>query len=182
MAGPGLLRFRGMPPGPKYGNVTGGGNLVTGRTGSVAARFYLRNGPEFSRQLASLAQRVSDEKMAQAVLAGGEALAVEWKRIVPVDEGHYRESITAVASPGRQGATGLVFPADVPGVPDNEQPRRYAARLEFGSLAQTKKQLQRGIFPKGRARRMQPSLRPAFDNVHTRMVDAIADELRALLP
>jgi HK97 gp10 family phage protein len=138
----------------------------------------LQGGPQLAAALNRVAKAVSDDACAQAVLAGGEVLAEEWKRTVPVKDGHYRNSITAVSSPGNKGATGLVYPADVPGLPDNEQPRRYAARLEFGSMAQTLKMLKRGQAAQpSRARKMQPSLRPAFDNVHQGMVDAIADEL-----
>lgn len=162
---------------------TQGGNAFGGRQGAVAVRFALKGGPELSRKLGQLSKDMSGQKMAIAVLAGADVLADEWRRIVPYFEGHYRRSITAVSSVGRDGATGLVFPADVPGLPDDQQPRRYAARLEFGSQRATLKTLKAGRkdFAR-RGRKMQPSLRPAFDNAKSQMVDAIADQLRAILP
>lgn len=168
--------------GPMQTSVSPGGSVLRGREGGVSVRAYIRGGPEMARKLAAIRRDLAVQGMVQAVLAGADVLAVEWRARVPVFEGHYRNSITAVASQGKEGATGLVYPADVPGVPDNEQPRRYAARLEFGSAAQTKRMLKRGIgADPGRRRRPQPSLRPAFDNVKGQMVDAIGSELRHVI-
>lgn len=147
----------------------------------VRARFSIRGIPEMQRRLARLNADLSGHAAAAALLAGGEVLRQRWSATVPVKDGHYRDSITAVASPGNRGATGLVYPADIPGLPDSQQPRRYAARLEFGSARQSKKQAKRGVFTPGRARAMQPSLRPAYDTSKAQMQKAIEHELAYIL-
>jgi HK97 gp10 family phage protein len=161
-------------------HLRGSFNVQRGAPG-VTTKAYLRGGPELMRRLQRLSDEVSERVAAQALLAGADVIADEWRALVPKFERHYEHSITAASSPGRKGATGIVYPADIPGLPDNEQPRRYAARLEWGSLRTTKKMLKRGLIVPGRARRQQPSARPAFDAAKGRATDAIADELRDVL-
>jgi HK97 gp10 family phage protein len=175
---PKRITIRSTSPGGAH--LKGSYNVQKGAHG-VTTKAYLRGGPELMRRLQRLSDEVSERVAAQALLAGADVIADEWRARVPVKDGHYRNSITAASSPGKKGATGIVYPGDIPGLPDNEQPRRYAARLEWGSLRTTKKMLKRGLIVPGRARRAQPSARPAFDAAKGRATDAIADELRDVL-
>lgn len=155
---------------------------VGSRAGAVSNRAYIRGGPDMMRALDRLEDGLKDELLVQATQAAGDVLAEEWRSRVPVEDGNYREAIEAKARPGRRGATGLVKVGNAPGVPRKEQPRRYASRLEFGSARATKATLSAGQSNfSTRGRSAQPSLRPAFDNVRERMVDAIGDTVARLI-
>lgn len=137
---------------------TGSGALVS--RGGVVTRGYIRGGPELSRALGRLEQGLRDELLAEATQAGGDVLAEEWRSRVPVDDGDYRDSIYARGYAGKIGASGVVATKTVPGLAKSQQPRNYAARLEF-----TK----------------HPSLRPAYDSAQARMLEAMASVLRRLI-
>lgn len=155
--------------------------FVRGREGAVTTRGYIEGGPQLAAALERLGHGLRDEMLAQATLAGADVLMETWRSRVPVDDGDYRDSITALASPGRVGATAVVFPGEVPGLDDDEQPRNYASRLEFGTTRRSLRQFKRGVTIGGRTRTAQPSLRPAFDSSKGRMLDAMADELKHLI-
>lgn len=151
-------------------------------SGGVTSSGYIRGGPEMLAALSRLEQGVKDELLAQATQAGADVLADEWKARVPVLDRNYQQGITASAKPGKIGATGLVRVKAVPGLKTIDQPYRYAARLEFGSARATKATLTAGRTDyASRGRAAQPSLRPAFDAVQGRMLDAMADEIRRLI-
>jgi hypothetical protein len=155
--------------------------VIGGREGAVLTRGYIRGGPELSRALARLSKGMRDDLLQRATQAGGEVLAVAWRDRVPVDDGNYRDAIEAVGKPGKNGATALVRLKPVMGLPNDQQPRLYAPRLEYGSAAYSEQSLRRGTSGGKRTRRAQPSLRPAFDAVKGEMLDAMTDEIRRLI-
>jgi HK97 gp10 family phage protein len=150
-----------------------------------STRFAVRllNGKEFQMFLNSLDLKMSRIVARQAVGQGAQVIADEWKRLVPTHEGHYRESIrvtTRSSTMGSEvegvrvirGASAVVQPRPV-GVPDPEQPFRYAGVLEYGGR----------LTPAQRSSYIpaQPSLRPAFDNKAEAAVDKVNDIIGALL-
>lgn len=170
------------PSGPTRTSGTSGRSVVRGREGGVFAKAYIRGGPEAARRLSKLAKDLSDQAMAQATLAGAEVIAEEWRRLVPVEDRDYQGAIATSASPGRHGATALVFIDDAPGLEESQQPRNYAPRLEFGSLRATLKTLKQGRTDFARRGRVaRPSLRPAYDARKGEAIDAMAYELRHLI-
>lgn len=175
-----VQRFTGRAGRAIYGTRISAPNPANGVT-SATTRVYLRGAAELSRALGRLKDGMNDDAMAQALLAPADVLKEAWAERVPVKDGNYRASITALASRGRVGATAVVFPADVPGVPDREQPRNYAARLEFGSFGFSKAAFKRGTQGEGRRRVAQPSMRPAYDANVGKMVAALEDELRHII-
>lgn len=156
--------------------------VVGGREGATLTRGYLRGGPELARALDRLGRGLADELLVKATQAGGDVLKDTWRARVPVKDGNYRAAIEAKAKPGKRGATGVVQVGTAPGVDDKDQPRRYAARLEFGSARATKASLSSGRTDFARrGRSAQPSLRPAFDSAKSDMLDAMGDVLRRLI-
>ena len=147
----------------------------------ATTRVYFRGAAELSAALKRLGDAMSEEALAIALLAGAEVLREAWSARVPVDDGDYRDSITALSSPGKVGATAVVFPGDVAGLSASQQPRNYAPRLEFGSAAYSKAALKRGTAGSGRVRGAQPSMRPAYDSCVGQMVAAIEGELRHII-
>lgn len=166
--------------GPRTFSLTGGGSVLSTR-GGVSVSASIRGGAELIRKLEQLDRGLRDEMLVQATAAAAEVIADEWRARVPVLDADYRSSITVVASPGKKGATALVFTETVAGLEDSQQPRNYAPRLEFGSSRASRRQFKRGILSEGRVRGAQPSLRPAFDAAQGRAVDAMSDELRSLI-
>lgn len=168
---------------------------MTGRSGAVLTRGYIAGGAELIAALERLRAGLKDELLVQATWAGADVLKDEWKSRVPVEDGDYRDAIVASAKPGKKGATGLVQVGSAAGVPTNQQPRRYAARLEFGTGEFGKwwtdtPQVEYNIDPSKikvherrgpRKRAAQPSLRPAFDSCKGQMLDTISDTLRRLI-
>ena len=156
--------------------------VVGARAGSVSNKVYFRGAEEMRKALQRIEKSTRDELLVEATQAAGDVLAAEWKARVPVDDGNYRAAIEAKAKAGSRGATGIVRVGNAPGVPRDEQPRRYASRLEFGSARATLQTLKEGRHDfASRERKAQPSLRPAFDTVRERMVDAMGDVLRRLI-
>jgi hypothetical protein len=90
-------------------------------------------------------------------------LADEWQGRVPVLDANYQHSLEGAerAAKTKSGASGSVAPRRVSGLPDDEQPFAYAARLEFGDTD----------------RAAEPSARPAFDASSDHAVEAAADVL-----
>jgi HK97 gp10 family phage protein len=141
---------------------------VIGRRGRVlSTRFQatLEGGPELAAALARLGDAVRVKASKEALLAAGGVLATEWRSRVPVLDANYQRSLDAAPRAGKTkaGASGSVAPRKVAGLPDDEQPTRYAARLEFGDAD----------------RPAEPSARPAFDVTRERAVQAAGDVLAA---
>ena len=120
----------------------------------------LRGLPEAGRALDAVAKSADDggvEAMRLALLE----IAKEWGARVPVHEGHYKAAMAqdnaVKAKPGRRGAVGYVNVPHVKGVKTRQQPKLYAARLEFGG---------KGIGP-------QPSARPGLDAAKPRLGDIV---------
>lgn len=161
--------------------------VIGGREGAVTSRGYIRGSAELIAALQRLGQGTKDELLARATYKGAKVLADEWRDRVPVKDGNYREAIFARSKAGRIGATGIVSLRLVPGLAKNDQPRLYASRLEFGSARYSKEQYMSTLhglsdgLPTGRARRAQPSLRPAFDSCSGQMLDSMSDEIRRLI-
>lgn len=101
----------------------------------------------------------------RALRAGGEIIADEARRLVPIDSGELRESIQ-VGGDGlnssrqevRQGRAVIsVGPRQGPGYPDGF----YAHMVEFGTVKMA----------------AEPFMRPAVDNTRDEVDEAIADVL-----
>lgn len=168
--------------------------VVGARAGAVNAKVYYAGAAEMRAALRRLEQGMRDELLVEATQAAGDVLAEAWRANVPVEEGNYRAAIEAKAKAGSRGATGIVRVGNAPGVKRQDQPRRYAARLEFGSSSfaasdapyDATYNLDPSKFSAGRRkgtrrRAAQPSLRPAFDSSRDRMVDAMGDVLLRLI-
>lgn len=131
------------------------------------AKFTVRieGGPALARALGALEKSLRDERLKEATLAGAEVIAEAWRTRVPTLDRHYQNSIKAKSRAGKNGATGLVSVDTVPGLPRNQQPRFYAAKLEYG----------------GRGAGARPSARPAFDNSRGPAQAALEAKLRSLV-
>lgn len=139
---------------------------VIGRRGKVlSTRFQatLEGGPELAAALARLDDAVRVKAAKEALQAAGGVIADEWRSRVPVLDANYQASLDAAPRAGKTkaGASGSVAPRKVAGLADDEQPTRYAARLEFGDADQP----------------AEPSARPAFDVARERAVQAAGDVL-----
>ena len=139
-----------------------------GRRGRVlSTRFQatLEGGPALAAALARLDDAVRVKAAKDALQAAGGVIATEWRSRVPVLDANYQASLEKAPRAGKTkvGASGSVAPRKVPGLPDDEQPTRYAARLEFGDAD----------------RAAEPSARPAFDVARERAVQAAGDVLAA---
>lgn len=64
-----------------------------------------------------------------AGLAAGEPIRAKWQSLVPVYEGHYRDSLVVV---WMEGAGAVVGTSWLASVDRDEQPFQYSKRLEFG--------------------------------------------------
>ncbi len=129
----------------------------------------LVGGPLLMAALARLEIGLRGELLKEAVRDGGEVIVDAWKAKVPVLDRNYQDGIGVQARATKGGATGIVGVGPIRGLPRNEQPRWYAARLEYGD--------KRGPRPRG----AQPSARPAFDTSKQRAGDAIEAKLRDLI-
>ena len=137
---------------------------VVGRRGRVlSTRFQatLEGGPELAAALTRLDDAVRVRASREAVLAAGGVLATEWRSRVSVLDANYQASLDAAPRAGKTkvGASGSVAPRKVAGLPDDEQPTRYAARLEFGDADRPAGSEERGGPPAGLPGR-PASLRP----------------------
>lgn len=139
---------------------------VIGRRGRVlSARFQatIEGGPALAAGIACLDDAVRVKVSKDALQAAGGGLATTWRSRVPVLDADYQASLDAAtrAAKTKTGASGSVAPRKAAGVADEEQPTRYAARLEFGDAD----------------RPVEPSARPAFDTTKERAVRVAADVL-----
>jgi HK97 gp10 family phage protein len=147
-------------------DATGFTGQVVGRRGRVlSTRFAatIEGGPELATALARLDDAVRVRASKDALLAAGDVIATEWRSRVPVLDANYQAALDKAprAAKTKAGASGSVAPRKVAGVPDDEQPVRYAGRLEFGDGD----------------RAAEPSARPAFDATRERAVEAAVDVL-----
>lgn len=140
-------------------------NVMGRRGGAMATKFRatLEGGPELVAALAKLDDAVRVKASKDALFAAGGVLASEWQGRVPVLDANYQRSLDDAqrAAKTKAGASGSVAPRKVPGLPDEDQPGAYAARLEFGDAD----------------RAAEPSARPAFDASQQRAVQAAGDVL-----
>lgn len=148
----------------------------------------LTNGPQFIAALQAMELKLSRVVARTAVAAAGEVLREEWsERAKAVDstgrgEGHYGDSIgvttrssTVASGEGRalSGASATIAPRQVGGVPDDEQPARYAGVLEFGGTL-SEAQHSSVIPPR-------PSAGPAFEAGAPKAVRAVEGVIRRVL-
>lgn len=150
--------------------------VVNRRTGKASgSRFntVLLGGPELNAKLLALDAKIKKTVAAEALKAGGRVIADEWSARVPIGKapddphpGAYRAALEqedAVRAKGtKMGALGSVSPGVVAGIDEGDQPRVYAAKLEFADG--------------------EPSARPAFDASRDRAGQAIEDTLRKAFP
>jgi HK97 gp10 family phage protein len=136
-----------------------------GRVMSTRFQATIEGGPELAAVLTRLDDAVRVKASKDALLAAGGVIADDWQERVPVLDAHYRDSLEGAerAARTKAGASGSVAPRKVSGLPDDEQPLAYAARLEFGDADRT----------------AEPSARPAFDVSSNHAVEAAADVLAA---
>jgi hypothetical protein len=155
------------------GNVTlGGGALL-----------QVVNGPEVMAAFARLGLVGSKKVLSPAIKAGAEILAETWRDEAPEDLGYFKESIkvdmngkaigAASAGGGQDEALAQVYPHPVGGVPDDEQPARYAGVLEFGG--------QLGPAQHNSYIPSNPSGRRAIQASADEVVDTIESQLHAAL-
>ena len=136
-----------------------------GKTLDSRVNATLVGGPLLVAALVRLEIGLRGELLKDAVRDGGEVVVDAWKAKVPTLDYHYQNAIRVQARATKGGAEGIVGVGPIRGLPRNEQPRWYAARLEYGD----------------RSRGAQPSARPAFDTSKQRASDAIEDKLRELI-
>lgn len=122
------------------------------------AKVTIKGLPELERALARLQTVSNDENRLRIARAGAETFAQEWKGRVPVLDGNYRDSIH-VQDEATEDAEAIVGIDDIPGLPDNQQPRLYAPKLE----------------------RSQASLRPAADTAGRQIAADMEKETAAVI-
>jgi len=98
-----------------------------------------------------------------AAMAAAEPIKDAWKGLVPVLEGHYRDSLAVVWLPTDQKAG--IGTSWVPGLARDEQPVMYAKKLEFGTSGQA----------------AQPSARPALAQSQAAALQAAQPPLQAVI-
>ena len=141
------------------------------RPNDTKIKVIIEGGPQLAAALDELDAKIKRQHAVAALTAAGRVIADQWASMAPVGmppeddyPGAYQQSLQdagAVTARGsKTGATATVKPAVI-GIPEDRQPRLYAARLEFGDA-------DRDAFP---------SARPAFDSALDRAVAAISDSL-----
>jgi len=139
---------------------------ITAARGRSSSKFTaaLIGGPELAAKLKALDAKVAKEYGKAALKEGGLVIAEEWAARVPVLDGNYRASLqqedTVKTTGTKTGALGSVRPTIVGGIPLEEQPILYAAKLEFQS---------------------EPSARPAFDASRDEAAQVVGDILGGLI-
>jgi hypothetical protein len=139
-----------------------------GRVSQTRFNAAVEGGPELAKALEALDAKIKRDYAKDALKAGGMVIRDEWAARVPVGvapadphPGAYRQAMEqddAVKVGGtKAGASGTVRPGLVSGLADNEQPRVYAAVLEF--------------------KEGEPSARPAFDASRDAAADAVGESL-----
>lgn len=173
-------------------------NKRTGAPAETKFVAFISNLPQFHAQMLAIEYKVARVVMRSGIKAAAEPIKEKWAELIPNTtgrgEGYYRNSLKVRTrsttrmgreedSPGdsnivnRRVVTGgkaVIYPAQVPGVPDDEQPARYAGVLEYGGRL-TPAQHSSYIPPR-------PSARPAVELAGPAAVDALADELQRILP
>ncbi len=143
------------------------------KSGKVAqTRFsaYVEGGPELSAALMALDKKIRNTYAKVALTEGGKVIRDEWGRRVPVGTppadphpGAYQRAMqqddAVKVGATAKGASGTVRPGYVDGLAENEQPRVYAAVLEFKDG--------------------EPSARPAFDSSRDQAAEAVGKSLAA---
>jgi hypothetical protein len=126
-------------------------------------------GPELAAKLAALDKRIRNDYAKAALMEGGKVIAQEWSRRAPVGQspedehpGAYRDSLlqedAVKVRASANGATGSVSPGTVSGIPLDDQPRVYAAKLEFVDA--------------------EPAARPAFEAAKGQAAEVIGASLK----
>jgi hypothetical protein len=161
---------------------TPGGNAVFHYRGRVTQlRAVVVNGPMVALALQALDIKLGRVAARAAVRAGGEVIKKAWAAGVPVDKGHYRDSIQIKTSSSSEageeggprtlkGASAVIYVGRVAGVDEDDQPIHYAKILEFGGTLWNGGVIQPGWFAL-----------TAFGNSVPEAVDAVSDTLRLIL-
>jgi len=149
-------------------------------------RAVILNAPQVMAQISKLSILVSGPIADRAVTNGGEVIRDKWRDLVQAQftsdrsEGNYERAIIVRKASVREteegtlkGASVYIYPGTVAGVPEVDQPRHYAAVLEFGG--QLSAAQHSSVIP------ATPTARPAFDASYEDAVDEVADTLRAAL-
>lgn len=129
-------------------------------------------GPQLAAELDRVAKQVA-ERQAAILADAGRKVADEWAARVPIGEaphdphpGAYRRAMESpeavyVDTSDPQLPAAYVRPADLGDLPNNQQPRAYAGRLEYG----------------GANRSPEPAARPAVDSARPVVVQTISTGL-----
>lgn len=173
------------PGGTPLGNSVVRTLTKSGRVLETRMQASLIGGPQLAMALAALEVRVGRLAAKEALEAAGAVIEDEWKNLVRVEDGNYRNSISTKISATARGAAGTIAVRHLDRLvshtknPEQEQPYLYAARLEFGSS---------GVILRFRGRHRQqitaprrafPAARPAFDRMKGEAVDRAATVLAA---
>lgn len=161
------------------GHVITANRTKRGKVSGTMFTAHLVGGPELQAALSQLTEKLQTKAAKDAVQAMVDVFVPAWSARAPVEEGtdregRYRDSIEGQVRKAKTGAQGSVHPGVVEGLEDDEQPRRYAPRLEFGGRAGTAGQEGTRSWVAA-----QPSARPAFDAVQGAAVEAASAVLRA---
>lgn len=126
--------------------------------------WVVTNLPQYLAQVERWWAIVSPPVLKQAAEEAIEIFEDEWKKLAPYLDGHYQESLRAEVDVQGKEVVASVYPHRVAGVPEDEQPYRYASKLEFGGMLGPN---QRNAFIPA-----QPSMRPAFESKKDEAEDA----------
>ena len=138
-------------------------NYRSGTASKSRFNAYIEGGPQLAAKLTQMEHDVRLQLCKDATMAALKAMADAWASRVPIGSpphdihpGAYRramEEATMKAGGTKTGASGTVRPGLLSDLPDNEQPRLYAPKLEY--------------------RDGEPSARPAFDGVKSELPDVM---------
>jgi hypothetical protein len=141
------------------------------------------NAPEVLAAFTKLGLVGSKKVLRPAIAAGAEKIAEKWRDEAPEDMGYFKESIqvdtsgqaigAALSGADSDEALAQIYPHPVGGVPEDEQPARYAGTLEFGGTLGPKQH--NAVIP------ANPSGRRAIAASSDECVDEIESHLQAAL-
>jgi phage gpG-like protein len=139
------------------------------------------NGPQVMAAFAALGTIGTSKVLSPAVKDGAEVIAKQWKAEAPKFEHYFEESIqvdvggegTGEIGSDLEGTLARIYPHPVAGVPDDEQPARYAGILEFGG--QLGPRQRNSYIP------ANPSGRRAIQAAGDECVDTIESQLHAAI-
>lgn len=151
-------------------------SFTVARPSATKFKAIIEGGPQLAKALLALDTKVRQKAAKEALANAGREIADEWAVMVPIGEapedphpGAYQRSLrdqgAVTVRATKNGASGSVRPAVLPELADDDQPRVYAAVLEFGDAD----------------RAAQPSARPAFESALPRALRTIGDSLRMVL-